>query len=116
METRPTRGPAWEEGRHCLSPKFSAQVFIRLLDSKGVDLTLEEEDLVDGPTVLCPAKFSAGDGSLTAWHFLAVTPLELGLLGVDGGVDTPLKATLAGGGLSSGLEVWGLCLGAPPGM
>ena len=116
METGPTRGPAWEEGRHCLSPKFSAQVFICLLDSKGVDLALEEEDLVDGPSVLCPAKFSAGDGSLTARRFLAVTPLELGLLEVDGGVDTPLKATLAGGGLSSGLEVWGLCLGAPPGM
>ena len=116
METGPTRGPAWEEGRHCLSPKFSAQVFICLLDSKGVDLALEEEDLVDGPTVLCPAKFSAGDGSLTARRFLAVTPLELGLLEVDGGVDTPLKVTLAGGGLSSGLEVWGLCLGAPTGI
>ena len=57
METGPTRGPAWEEGRHCLSPKFSAQVFIHLLDPKGVDLALEEEeDLVDGPTVFCLAK------------------------------------------------------------
>ena len=59
METRPTRGPTWEEGRHCLSPKFLAQLFIHLLDPKGVDRALEEEeDLVDGPTVLCPAKSS----------------------------------------------------------
>ena len=55
--------------------------------------------------------------------FPGCDPLELGLLGVEAGVDPPLKATLAGGGLSSRLEVWGLCLevwglcpGAPPGM
>ena len=63
VETGPTRGPAWGEGRHCLSPKFPAQLFIRLLDPKGVDRALEEEeDLVDGPTVLCPAKSSQAMG------------------------------------------------------
>ena len=65
-----------------LSPKFSAQLFIHLWDPKGVDRALEEEeDLVDGPTVLCPAKSSAGDGSLTARHFRAVTPWSWGCWG-----------------------------------
>lgn len=97
-------------------PKLSVQAIVRLLDSKGVDPNLEKDDLVDGPTVLCPAKPWTGDeGALTARLLFAVPAAETGLL-AEARTDMPLKAALLGVVPGAQLEVKGLCLGVPLGM
>lgn len=105
VHTRPSLGGP--------SPNFLAQANFLLLHPKVIrNLGLEENDLVDGPVVLCPAKGLA----LTARRHLAVPTAEVRLLGVEAGTNTPLKAALAGHGLGPPLEVGGPCLGVPPGM
>lgn len=100
-----------------LAPKLLAQANFLLLNPKVMNRDLEENDLVDGPVVFCPAKPWAGDeGALRARLYLAVPTAELRLIGVETGTDTPLKSALAGHGLRPPLEVGGPCLGAALGM
>ena len=62
IETGSTRDPAWEEvDTDGLAPKLLAQANFLLLNPKVMNRDLEENDLVDGPVVFCPAKPWAGD-------------------------------------------------------
>lgn len=88
-----------------------------LLDSKGVDPDLEENDLVDGPMVFCPTKPWTGDeGAKMARQLLAKSTTEAGLLEAEVRmVFAPLKAAFSAVILGPRLEVRGLCLGWPLG-